>query len=428
MNDLRTQWTTWNNVQLIESGILEIGDGYRAKNSEMGLVGLPFARAGNIDNGFHFEDADLLDEMNVPKAGSKISRPGDVVFTSKGTVGRFAFVRPETKRFVYSPQLCYWRIKDSSIIDPRFLFYWMHGRDFTTQVHQVKGLTDMADYVSLGDQRRMKITAPPLPAQRKIAAILSAYDDLIENNTRRIAILEEMAQSLYREWFVHFRFPGYEKKRLVESELGLIPEGWEVKTLSKFGAVVTGKTPSKLHPEYFDEEYMPFIKIPDMHGNVFCIKTEEGLSEEGVLSQSNKSLPPNSLCISCIGTAGIVSITTTFSQTNQQINSIVLNNNFEREILYFALLDLKETINQYGSNGATMVNLNKGKFEALKVVYPENTVVMKFHRLTHPMFEEIKTFQQKNANLRKTRDLLLPKLISGEMDVEGLDIHVEVGI
>jgi len=215
MNNLRTQWTAWNNAQLIESGILEIGDGYRAKNSEMGLVGLPFARAGNIDNGFHFENADLLDEMNVSRAGSKISRPGDVVFTSKGTVGRFAYVKPNTQKFVYSPQLCYWRIKDSSIIDPRFLFYWMHGRDFTNQVHQVKSLTDMADYVSLGDQRQMKITAPPLPTQHKIAAILSAYDDLIENNTRRITILEEMAQALYREWFVHFRFPGHEKIRMV---------------------------------------------------------------------------------------------------------------------------------------------------------------------------------------------------------------------
>jgi type I restriction enzyme S subunit len=85
MNNLLTQWTTWNNAQLIESGILEIGDGYRAKNSEMGLTGLPFAHAGNIDNGFHFEHADLLDEMNVPKVANKISRPGDVVFTSKGT-------------------------------------------------------------------------------------------------------------------------------------------------------------------------------------------------------------------------------------------------------------------------------------------------------------------------------------------------------
>src|SRR6266536_6305256 len=142
-------WTTLHNSQLIENGILEIGDGYRAKNSELCTNGLPFARAGNIDNGFHFEEADILDDSSVRKAGSKISQPNDIVFTSKGTVGRFAFVKPETPRFVYSPQLCYWRIRKPSIIDPRFLFYWMHGRDFHHQVHQVKSLTTMADYVSL---------------------------------------------------------------------------------------------------------------------------------------------------------------------------------------------------------------------------------------------------------------------------------------
>ena len=127
---MRTRLATWDNARLIENGFLEIGDGYRAKNSELGPIGLPFARAGNIDNGFHFEDADLLDEKNINRAGSKISRAGDVVFTSKGTVGRFAFVTSETPKFVYSPQLCYWRIKNSSIIDPRYLFYGCMGAVF----------------------------------------------------------------------------------------------------------------------------------------------------------------------------------------------------------------------------------------------------------------------------------------------------------
>src|SRR5437763_4916781 len=213
MKQVPSRWQTWSNVYLIENNILEIGDGYRAKNSEMGIVGLPFARAGNIDNGFHFENADILAEKNVRKAGAKVSRTGDIVFTSKGTVGRFAYVRPETPKFVYSPQLCYWRVKKPSLIDSRFLFYWMQSHYFKNQVQRVKGLTDMADYVSLQDQRKMKIMAPPLSTQHKIAAILSAYDDLIENNTRRIAILEEMAQSIYQEWFVRFRYPGHEKNK-----------------------------------------------------------------------------------------------------------------------------------------------------------------------------------------------------------------------
>src|SRR5690242_10616410 len=116
------QWMTWNTADLIRERLLDIGDGYRAKNIEMGSKGLPFARAGNIDGGFHFESADILDERNVPKAGEKISRSGDVVFTSKGTVGRFAFVKDDTPAFVYSPQLCYWRVLRPLVLDPRYLF------------------------------------------------------------------------------------------------------------------------------------------------------------------------------------------------------------------------------------------------------------------------------------------------------------------
>jgi len=275
---------------------------------------------------------------------------------------------------------------------------------------------------------QIPVLLPPLLTQRKIAAILSAYDDLTENNMRRIAILEEMARSLYREWFVHFRFPGHEKIRMVESEMGLIPEGWEVNTLENLGTIVTGKTPSKLVFEYFNEAYMPFVKTPDLHGNIFCIQTEEYLSEQGALSQKNKTIPPNSLCVNCIGAkSGAVSITTFQCQTNQQINSMILEEKYLREFLFFALVGLKETIHQYGSNGATMVNLNKGKFGALRTIYPEQSILMRFHELTYPMFEEIKALQLKNLNLRQTRDLLLPKLISGEVDVEGLDIRVEGG-
>jgi type I restriction enzyme S subunit len=232
-----------------------------------------------------------------------------------------------------------------------------------------------------------------------------------------------MAQALYREWFVKFKFPGNEKVGMVESELGMVPEGWEVKRLADFGNVITGKTPSKAVPENFGS-FMPFIKTPDMHENMFCVQTGEYLSERGASSQKNKTLPPNSLCVSCIGTAGIVSITSVKAQTNQQINSIVLSSERYREFVYFALLGLKDVINRYGANGATMVNLNKGKFEALNVICPDAKNISAFHDLVSSNFDSIKTLQIKNINLRRTRDLLLPKLISGEVDVENIDVRM----
>ena len=230
-----------------------------------------------------------------------------------------------------------------------------------------------------------------------------------------------MAQALYSEWFVEFRFPGHEKVKMVESELGGMPEGWEVKKLADFGKVITGKTPSKKVPENFGD-FIPFIKTPDMHDSMFCLQTGEHLSEIGALTQKNQTLPRNSLCVSCIGTAGIVSITSSKAQTNQQINSIVLHDKQSREFLYFSLLGLKETINQYGATGATMVNLNKSKFEALKLICPSSKVISEYNDMMCVQFELIKKLSMKNIILRSTRDLLLPKLISGEVDVSSLAI------
>ena len=211
---------------------------------------------------------------------------------------------------------------------------------------------------------------------------------------------------------------------MVESELGMVPKGWEIRALADFGKVITGKTPSKKVSENFGD-FMPFIKTPDMHGNMFIIQTGEYLSNKGAASQKNKTLPSNSLCVSCIGTAGIVSITSSKAQTNQQINSIVSDKEEYREFLYFALLGLKNVINQYGATGATMVNLNKGKFEALKVICPRSKTISKFHNLTSANFDLIKELLIKNINLRRTRDLLLPKLISGNLNAESLDICEE---
>ena len=304
-------------------------------------------------------------------------------------------------------------IADPNKADVRFIKYYIDTIKRSMQ-NVSKGTTQ--DNLSLDKLLMFDFRVPSVDYQRRIASILSAYDDLIENNTRRIAIFEEMARRLYEEWFLHFRFPGHEQVRMVQSELGLIPEGWMVSHLFDFGKVVTGKTPSKANPAFFGND-VPFIKTPDMHDNMFCISTSESLSELGAQSQENKTLPPNSLCVSCIGTAGVVTITSQAAQTNQQINSIVISDIKVREFLYFALHGLKETIQQYGANGATMVNLNKSKFENLKVIFPDKSILVQFHEMVVAIFDLVKILQYKNTNLRAQRDLLLPKLISGEIDV-----------
>lgn len=158
---------------LIRDGVLEIGDGYRAKNSEIGEPGLPFIRAGNLSNGFDTNGAEVLRQDSVAKAGRKLSRIGDVAFTSKGTIGRFARVTQLTPPFVYSPQVCYWRSLDWERLQPAILYLWMQSEDLKSQIDAAAGQTDMAPYVSLRDQRMMEIPVFPT-SQIEIARHLDA--------------------------------------------------------------------------------------------------------------------------------------------------------------------------------------------------------------------------------------------------------------
>jgi type I restriction enzyme S subunit len=159
--------------ELASDGILEIGDGYRAKNDELGEMGLPFIRAANLNDGFDTDNAERLRKESVARAGTKISRAGDVAFTSKGTIGRVARVGEMTERFVYSPQICYWRSLDNARLHPAVLYCWMQTDDFRAQILAVAGQTDMAPYVSLRDQREMLV--PQFPsAQAEIGAKIDA--------------------------------------------------------------------------------------------------------------------------------------------------------------------------------------------------------------------------------------------------------------
>jgi type I restriction enzyme S subunit len=144
-------------VDLIDEGVLAVGDGYRAKNDELGAEGVPFIRAAELNNGFNTHGADRLRPDRLTAAKGKFARVGDVAFTSKGTVGRFARVGECTELFVYSPQICFWRSLDPQTIHPAVLYCWMQSSEFVSQIEGASGQTDMAPYVSLRDQKSMKV-------------------------------------------------------------------------------------------------------------------------------------------------------------------------------------------------------------------------------------------------------------------------------
>ncbi len=353
--------------------------------------------------------------IKLPSSGNvNLFLPGDVLFSNIRTYFKKVWMARMTGGA--SADVVIFRAKDNEKIDSHYLYYVLSSDAFIESTVTASKGTKMPR----GDKdamRRFKFPLPPLPDQHRIAGILSAYDELIENSQRRIKILEAMARGLYREWFVHFRFPGHENHPRVASSLGEIPEGWDVKAIKDFGKAITGKTPSKTNADFFGDD-VPFIKTPDMHGNIFVLDTNESLSIVGAKLQSNKTLPVGSICVSCIGTIGVVSITTEECQTNQQINSVVLAKNEYREFLFFRLQEARQALENLGSNGATMGNVNKSKFESMEVVAPTELLLMDFHRLTQPLFKSIFFLTRQINNLRRTRDLLLPRLLSGQIEIQ----------
>lgn len=295
---------------------------------------------------------------------------------------------------------------------PEYIGYYMRLPSFRGEFRAFSTMTTRASLRN-EDLLGLEVKLPSIEIQKQIADILSAYDDLIENNQKQIKLLEEAAQRLYKEWFVDLRFPGHENTKIVDG----VPEGWNESTVESFGTVITGKTPPTSNKEYYTNGKVPFVTIPDMHNVVYPLKTEKRLTIEGAQTQKNKYIPPNSVMISCIGTVGLVCIATEVCQTNQQINSIILNNEDDLYFFYESMLRMKDLLDGLGSNGATMTNVNKSKLEKLIIISPSKDIVKQYNDVCKPLFESALNLSRKNVYLKNMREALLPELMSGEVEV-----------
>ena len=339
----------------------------------------------------------------------KLLKSGDILInsTGTGTLGRTAQIFNVDKDITVDTHVTI--VRPSKDIDARYLGYILRVNEpLITSLG--KGATNQIELASK-DLEKIKINIPSKEIQTKISNILSSYDDLIENNLKRIKLLEESAELIFKEWFVNLKFPGYEKCNIVDG----IPEGWNTKLVKEFGEVITGKTPSTKRSEYYDGD-IPFIKTPDM-SDVYITKTNQSLTEEGAKSQVNKYVPKNTILVSCIGTVGIVSLTSELSQFNQQINGLIPKYENYLYYMYFKFKSLKEYLEALGSSGATMLNVNKGKFESIEVLEPSKEVLDNFMNICKPVFDNILNIQHQNEKLKEARDILIPRLISGEIEV-----------
>ncbi len=395
-------WKQYSVANLISDNILFIGDGYRAKNEELADHGIPFARVSNINDGFHLEDADRFPEKDLYKVGNKISQHGDVVFTSKGTVGRFAFVRKDISRFVYSPQLCFWRALDSQVIDSRFLFFWMFGREFFLQINGVKGQTDMADYVSLADQRNMHITLPPLPEQCAIAGILGALDDKIDVNRRMNATLESMARAVFRQWFV-------------ESEE---VESWKIVSLPEIIEV----NPSCSLKKGDVAPYLDMANMPTQgHRGIEWIDRPFGSGTKFI--NGDTLLARITPCLENGKTAFV-----DFLKDGQagwgSTEYIVFRPKPPLPPEYGYYLARSEELRSHAIQNMTGTSGRQRTpascFDSFMVVKPPVELARKFGEFAKSVIEKVRANDEESRTLASLRDSLLPKMMKGEVRVSEL--------
>ncbi|SRR5579883_175895 len=395
------------------------------KTAPIQTVGYPSIRTPNIGRGRL-----ILDNVNrvseeTYKAWTKraIPQAKDLVLAREAPVGNVAIIPPNLK--VCLGQRTVLIRPDKKKVDPDYLCYLMLGNEIQDKLLSLSnGAT--VHHLNLKDIRNLELPElPPLYTQRKIASILSAYDDLIENNTRRIKILEEMAQSLYHEWFVKFRFPGHEQVKMVESELGLIPEGWDVKKLEELGFLGRGKSKHRPRndPSLYGGDY-PFIQTAEVKAaSLFITDYSQTYNNKG-LSQS-KLWEPGTLLITIAANIAETAILTFSACFPDSIIGFIAKKRYvSSEFIKYSIEHIKLRM-QNVSRGTTQDNLSLDKIRIFDFLVPDERIMQLFIEITKPLFSQVKNLLLKNSNLCQTRDLLLPKLISGEIDVEHLDMSTE---
>ncbi len=295
---------------------------------------------------------------------------------------------------------------------------WLHyflSTNYTQQViiNYLQGTGQ--PFLSLSLLRKFKVPNPPLPTQQKIASILSAYDNLIQNYKKQIEALQTAASELYKEWFVRFRFPGWQTTKFEDG----IPEGWKVERIGTLYDSTSGGTPSREHDEYFQNGTYPWIKTGELK-DCPIIETEESITDEAINHSSAKLFEKDSLIIAMYGaTIGQLGINKMKATCNQAC--CVLRPKKEKAFgiyyLFHFFKENREFIIGLG-NGAAQQNLSQVLINKLKIVNPNKEILEIFEEKESMFFEKVYHLQQQITNLTQQRDLLLPRLMSGTINIK----------
>jgi type I restriction enzyme S subunit len=376
---------------------------------------LPLGDVLTFQRGFDITKAEQRDgpywviSSSGPKSKNenfKVAGPG-VVIGRKGSLGTVFFSQEN-----YWPHDTTLWVKDFHGNDPKFAYYCL-------QTMGLERLDAGSSNPSLNRNHihTIPVLWPILIIQRRIAGILSAYDDLIENSQRRIKILEEMARRVYREWFVHFRFPGHEDCTFVESPLGVIPEGWEVKNLANVAEVNRAQINARTAPE--ELHYIDISSVSP--GNIDSMTTYAFADAPG---RARRIVQHGDVVWSCVRPNRRSYAQVMYPEANTIASTgfaVLSATKVPFTFLYFATTtDDFVAFLTNNATGAAYPAVTAATFEKAELLIPSAVLLKNFGDETIPITEQIHTLQRQIKNLRHTRDLLLPRLLSGQIDVEAL--------
>ena len=338
-----------------------------------------------------------------------------------GLLGTTARI-PESGKYIQSQDIALVKCKVGKI-DPTFCYYLISSRLVRNQLSVAAQQTKIR-HTSPDKIKACTVWVPELDDQKAIGRLLASLDEKIQLNKRINDNLEAMAKQLYDDWFVQFDFPNEEGKPYKSSGGAMvwneklkreIPQGLDTQKIGDIEKnIITGKTPSCADEDNFGGD-IPFVTIDDIRGNLFVFAAQRTLSTKGADSQEKKYLPIGSLSVSCIGTIGVMGFVARLAQTNQQINSIVFEHEYNKEFLYFSLKLYYE--NAKAKTGNVFANMSKEEFASIIVAYPPKQILQAFHNKVAPIFDSIKNNIEEINSLTKQRDELLPLLMNGQATV-----------
>lgn len=356
------------------------------------------------------EKADSLKKCNAHR--------GDIIVTHRGTLGQIVYVPVNSKydRYVISQSQFRFRCK-ADLVDVQYLVYYFHTREgqykILANASQV-GVPALARATSTF--RLIDIKLPPLDDQRRIASILSSLDRKIELNNKINADLEEMAQAIFKNWFVDFE--PFKDGKFVDSELGMIPEGWKVGRTDDFYQINIGKTPPRKEHKWFSTNPADkiWVSIANMgNSGIFISDSSEYLTKEAVDRHNIIMVPRNTILLSFKLTVGRVAIADKELTTNEAIARFILSDDKYMEYLYLYLKNFD--YNSLGSTSSIATAVNSKTIKGMQMLQPSDKIIDAFHIQVNPIFEKIRSLTKENSRLSLLRDTLLPRLMSGELEV-----------